>query len=141
MVVESWDTFHDSRVLYAHIRDNQSNQHPLNQSLYIRTSLSLAVWCPGPADPSTRMLTSLTLVVRIAQIYYLSVAVKFRSSVQCLTLRYQVPLLFVIMPYRVFSNPSCGVPSTTASSTVFWPPCPRRSEVHGFAPLGLLLTD
>ena len=30
----------------------------------------LAVWCFGPADPNTRMLTPCTLVVRVAQIYF-----------------------------------------------------------------------
>ena len=37
-----------------------------------------SAWCPGPADPNTRTLTSCTLVVRIAHIYFYPVAVKFR---------------------------------------------------------------
>ena len=39
-----------------------------------------SAWCPGPADPNTRTLTSCTLVVvvRIAHIYFYPVAVTFR---------------------------------------------------------------
>ena len=96
-------------------------------------------WPSGVLDPSTRMLTSLTLVVRLAHFYYLSVAVKLR--ILCSLLDKEIPSTSTL-----YQNVSPSIPSqlcefalhSSVRVPVFWPPCPSRSSTHGSAPLGSL---
>ena len=83
-----------------------------------------SAWCPGPADPNTRTLTSCTLVVRIAHIYFYPVAVKFRLL--CSVFDGEIPSTATLcqnasVPHRVFSTQLWSTLYNSVRAPVFWP--------------------